>query len=267
MTNPASKKKKKIKPIAKPYLKGNILSRLTVSRGLKLLVYPIIFILLNLFVGAAFSFENIPFLRVALNVVLVGFCVLLVYTSGQNTGYGDITIAEIMYNHDQEGKTVSKQDRDRCYHPLKGAATALIGYLPLLIVALVYALTVKRQDFSLPPLPSWVNGYEEQRDFMLPLQYYGVVEPVTALTILRIIMRLMLYPFINLAGARNADLTLLVDRLAPLELCLPFIGYAVGYLRGRHSRALLHGNIAAADRKKRRKARKTVAKPKKTELV
>ena len=222
---------------------------------------------MNLLVGAEFSFENIPFLRIVLNIELIGFHVLLVYSSGQNTGYGDITIAEIMYNHDQEGKPVSKQDRDRCYHPLKGVATALIGYLPLLILALIYALTVKRQEFTLPPLPSWVSAYEGQNDFMLPLQYYGVTEPFTVAAVLRIIMRLMLYPFINLAGARNADLTLLVDRLAPLELCLPFVGYAIGYLRGRHSRAMLHGNMAAADRKRRRKARKTVARPKKTELV
>ena len=267
MTNPAGKKKKKIKPIKKPYLKGSILSRLTVTRGLKLLVYPIIFILLNLFVGAAFTFENIPFLRVTLNVILLGFCVLLVYTSGQNTGYSDITIAEIMYNHDQEGKPVSQQDRDRCYHPLKGAVTALIGFLPLLIVSLVYALTVKRQEFALPPLPAWVNAYEGQTDFMLPLQYYGVTEPFTAFAALRIVMRLMLYPFINLVGARNADMALLVDRLAPLELCLPFAGYAIGYLRGRYSRAMLHGSIAAADRKRRRKTRKAAPKPRKTELV
>ena len=64
MTNPTGKKKKKIKPIKKPDRKGSVLSRLTVIRGLKLLVYPIIFILLNLFVGAAFTFENIPFLRI-----------------------------------------------------------------------------------------------------------------------------------------------------------------------------------------------------------
>ena len=267
MTNPAAKKKKKIKPIDKPYLKGNILNKLTVFRGLRLLVYPLIFILMNLFVGAAFTFENIPFLRITLNVVLIFFSILLVYSSGQNTGYGDITIAEIMYNHDQEGKTVSKADRDRCYHPLKGVAIAAIGYLPLLIVTLIYALTVKRQEFALPPLPSWVSAYEGQTDFMLPLQYYGNTEPFTVFAALRIIMRLMLYPFINLVGARNSDLTLLVDRLAPLELCLPFVGYAIGYLRGRHSRAMLHGNMAAADRKRRRKARKTVIKQKKTELV
>ena len=97
MSNPANKKKKKIKPIPKPYLKGNAVSGLVVTRGLKLMVYPVIFILINLFVGAAFSFEGSLFLRVLFNVALVLFCGLLLYTNGQNTGYGDITLAEIMY--------------------------------------------------------------------------------------------------------------------------------------------------------------------------
>ena len=253
MSNPANKKKKKIKPIPKPYLKGNAVSGLVVTRGLKLMVYPVIFILINLFVGAAFSFEGSLFLRVLFNVALVLFCGLLLYTNGQNTGYGDITLAEIMYNHVQEGKEVSARDRDRCYHPLKGLTTALVGYLPFLILSLVYALTVKRQQFALPALPSWVGAFEGERDFMLPLQYYQATEPFTAGVVLRVIMRL-----------------LLVDRLSPLALLVPYLGYVVGYLRGRHSRAMLHGSMAAADRKKRRKARMAARKAKaksKTELV
>lgn len=270
MSNPAGKKNKKIKPIAKPYLKGNVMSRLVLIRGLKLMVYPVIFVLINLFVGAPFSFENSAILRVVFNALLVGFCVVLMYNNGQNTGYGDITLAEIMYNHQQEGKPVTDADRDRCFHPLKGVTTALAGFLPLLILTLIYALTAQRQQFSLPGLPAWVGAYESQVDFMRPLSYYQVTEPMSFGVILRVVMRLLLYPWINLVGARNADMTLLVDRLSPILLCLPFIGYAVGYLRGRYSRAMLHGSMAAADRKKRRKARQAARKAKaksKTELV
>ena len=268
MSNPAKKKKKQIKPISKPYLKGNILSRLVVIRGLKLWAYPLIFMLLNLFIGAAFSFEGIPLLRIPLNLILIIFTIMLLFSNGQNTGYGDITLAEIMYNHRQEGKTVSQNDLDRCYHPLKGVVTALIGYLPFLILSLVYALTVQRQQFTLPALPSWVNSYENHSAFILPLQYYQTTEPMTAGMILRLVMRLILYPYINLVGSRDTGMMLMVDRLSPVALLLPYIGYAAGYLRGRNSRAMLHGNIAAADRKRRRKARQQVRKVKsKTELV
>ena len=269
MPNPATRKNaKKVRPIDKPYLRGNMWSGLAVVRGLKLLLYPFVFLLMNLFVGAAFAFEGSLFLRIVLNAVLVMFSIALLFNAGQNAGYGDISFAEIMYNHQQEGKAVSKADKDRCYHPLKGAVTALVGYLPLLILALIFALTAKQQELALPALPSWVSAYDGQTDFIQPLRYYRIVEPVTAGTILQVVMRLLIYPYINMVGARNVNLTLLMDRLSPLTLCLPYIGYAVGYGFGRRSRALLHGNMAAADRKRRRKAKQKAPRQKsKTELV
>ncbi len=271
MSNPGTKKTQKkntIKPIAKPYLKGTVFSRQTVLRGLKLIVYPVIFILINLFVGAAFSFEQSLALRILANALLIGFCGVLLYTNGQNTGYGDISLAEIMYNHRQAGKPVSQSDIDRCYHPLKGFAIALVGFLPVLILSTVYALTVERQAFSLPTLPAWVSNYSGQEDFILPLKYYEADTTVTAGQILRVVMRLLIYPYINIVGARNADGALLMDRLSPLTQSLPYLMYALGYLRGRHSRAMMHGSMAAADRKKRRKANRRAPKQKtKTELV
>ena len=269
MSNPVTgNKKKKIKPIRKPYLKGTLMSRAVVMRALKLMVYPLIFVLINLFIGAAFSFDSSPILRVTLNVALIGFCVLLLFSTGQSAGYDDITIAEIMYTHVQEGKAVTKEERDRCFHPLKGAVTAAIAYVPLLIVTLVYAFTVRRQVFTLPSLPGWVSSYVSQESFMLPLQYYQVNEPITAANILQLVMRLLLYPYINLVGARNAGMVYLMDRLSPLTMSIPFIGYAIGYVFGRRSRAIMHGNIAAADRKRRKKARQKVRKTSgKTELV
>ena len=268
MSNSAFKKKKKIKPIAKPYLRGSVYGRTVLFRGMKLWVYPFIFILFNLFVGAPFSFENSPFLRVVMNGLLIVFCGLLLYSGGQNAGYGDISIAEIMYNHEQEGKPVSAKDRERCYHPLKGAVTALIGCAPWLLIALIYALTAKRQEFTLPVLPNWVGSYSAQASFSAPLQYYSISHPFEIADVLRYVVRLLIYPYINLVGARNADLVLLMDRLSPLTVCLPFTAYAIGYLRGRYSRAMLHGSMAAADRRKRRKARQAERKTKsRPELV
>ena len=264
----ASKKKKTIKPIAKPYLRGTLMGRTVLLRAVKLPLYALIFIAINLFLGAAFSFEGSVFLRVVMNCALIAGCVLLLYSAGQNVGYNDITFAEIMYNHQQEGKPVSPEERDRCYHPLKGAVTAALGYLPLLILALIYALTAQKQVFSLPPLPGWVSGYSDQGDLGTALQYYQSTAPMTAAGLLRIVMRMMIYPYINLVGARSADMTLLMDRLSPLTLSLPYLGYAIGYLRGRHSRAMLHGSMAAADRKKRRRAnRKPARKTENHELV
>lgn len=250
------KKKKTIKPIAKPYLKGPVFCPMLVKRALKLLVYPLIFILINLFVGAVFSFEGSPFLRYLMNGLLIAMTVALLYTNGQSAGYADVSIAEIMYTHQQEGKPVSPAERERCFHPLRGCVTAALAYLPVFILALISALTVQRQTMSLTPLPGWVSSFSYERDFMVPLQYYQETGPVMPSHLLSILMRLMTMPYINLVGARNWDLALLMDRLAPLTLSLPYIGYAIGYLRGRYSRAMMHGSVAAARRKRSRPAKK-----------
>ena len=263
------KKKRQIKPIKKPYLRGNAVSAAAAKRGAKLMVYPLLFIVINLFVGSLFSFEGSVFLRVVMNMLLVFFTMAILFVSGQNAGYGDVTFAEIQYNHEQEGKPVTKQDRDRCYHPLKGVFCALIGVLPALLLAVVYALTVQRQSYALQTLPAWVSSYSMQEEFYLPLSYYQVAAPFNIGSVLTIVMRLMIFPWINLAGARNPDGILLVCRLSPLFVLLPFAGYIIGYLRGRYARAMVHGNIAAADRKKRRKQNRGSRKPrqKNTELV
>ncbi len=263
------KKKKKIKPIAKPYLKGPVFCGLTVQRALKLLCYPLIFMLIHLFIGPVFSFEGSLILRVVMNTLIIVFCIGLMYASGQNTGYADITIAEIMYTHTQEGKPVTDAERERCFHPLRGALTAALSYLPILILAVMYALTAVRQTLTLTALPGWVSGYSYQKEFAAPLQYYMTSDPLTVQQALRIVMRLLIYPYVNLVGARSTDAVLLIDRLAPLTLSLPYIGYAVGYLRGRYSRAMVHGSVAAARRKRGKKVRKPAPRKRKVpeELV
>ena len=82
-------------------------------------------------------------------------------------------------------------------------------------------------------------------------------------------------PFVNIAGANNADALLLVDRLSPLLCLLTPACYGLGYLRGPQLRALVHGNIRQNKRKhnaKERKAREQRAKQmeqknKKKELI
>ena len=68
--------------------------------------------------------------------------------------------------------------------------------------------------------------------------------------------RLLLFPFVNIAGANNADALLLVDRLSPLLCLLTPACYGLGYLRGPQLRALVHGNIRQNKRKHNAKERK-----------
>ena len=259
---PVKGSSKKIKPVYKPYLKGNAVSLLAVKRGLKLLGYALIFMVLNLFVGTVFNFENSPFLRILLNGVLVGVYAMLLYFDGVNTGDGDVAFAEIQYTHQQAGETVSKADRDHCFHPAKGFVTVLFGLLPLVLICLAFALTAQKTTYALQALPSWVSAFSSQEEITAPLAYYNRTVPFAVVDGLRVFVRILLYPYYNMVGMRNADGVLLLDRLSPLLAVLPFLFYGVGYVFGLRSRAMTHGGIAHA-RRRRKKSQSVIAARKK----
>ena len=255
-------KKKKIKPVYKPYLRGNAFSMLVVRRGLRMLGYALIFLVLNLFVGTIFTFENMPFLRIVANAGQLLFYGMLLYSDGLRMGDGDVAFAEIQYDHQQAGETIGKPERDRCFHPLKGLLTVLIGLLPVIVLCAVYGLQAKKNTYALQALPEWVSAFSSREEVMAPLAYYSRSVPFTVLDGLKVIVRLLLYPFYNLAGPRNDEAILLIDRLSALLVLLPFLPYAVGYVMGVRSRAMTHGGLVHARRvRKRGQNRKVQKKP------
>ena len=65
-----------------------------------------------------------------------------------------------------------------------------------------------------------------------------------------------LLPYINIITAENIQGLLLLDRISPVLLLLPALGYMAGYLRGPVSRSYTHGSIAANTRRHKRKQKK-----------
>ena len=255
--NTKKKAKKKITLVQKPFLRGCAWSGYAVKAGFRLLMYEILFIFLNLLIGSTLSFETSTFLRIATNLVLVAAYGGLVYMNGARAGDSDVAFAEIAYGRKESGKNVAKSDLNRCYHPAKGFVSVLTGTGILLLVALVYALCATKQTYSLQTLPSWVSSYSSsQQEIGLALSYYSIQRAVQLEDILRPFIRICIWPFVNIAGARNYDALLLVDRLSPLIILLPYLFYAFGYLQGPRSRAMLHGSIATDKKRRIRKEKK-----------
>ena len=107
------------------------------------------------------------------NGILVGVYAMLLYFDGLNVGDGDVAFAEIQYTHQQAGETISKADKDRCYHPVKGFVTVLCGLLPLVLICLAFALTARKATYTLQALPGWVSAFSSQEEIAAPLAYYG----------------------------------------------------------------------------------------------
>lgn len=257
MQDKAKKKSKQKKMVFKPYKTGRPFSKYVVKEGLKLFCYFILFAILYLLLGAVLSFES-DFLRWTANILLVLACGAITYVNGARLGEKEAALGEIAYAREQSGKTVDEKDVERCYHPLKGFLILLVAILPVLLLTVPFALSAQKAVYALQPLPSWVEDYFSQSAIREPLRYYGVTYNAGFIDYLRIVVRMLILPFANIATPDNADALLWVDRLSPLLAILPALGFPFGYLTGPRARAMVHGDIAVGLRRARKKQQKAV---------
>lgn len=248
-------KAKKPSLVYKPFLQGRPVSALAAKRGLKVLVYLLAFMLLYLFIGQALMFDSLP-LRLLLNIAALLAVAGLMYNDGAKAGMDDVAFAEIALQRQQNGRELSKQDLDRCFHPLKGFFTAFVGVLPLLLVAIALSVTAERLVYQLGGLPSWLQGFERRADVGQALAYYQEPTKFGFVDVLRVIVRLSIFPFVNMVGPDSPDAMLLLERLSPLLVCLLPLAYGIGYTQGRTLRAKVHGAIKSDTRRRVQRQRR-----------
>lgn len=263
VTNTAKKSKPARLQIKKPYLRGHAVSALAAKRGGRILVYLVLSAVMYFFLGQLMVID-VPWLRIVVNLVVVIAFSGLMYSGGARVGEGDVSFAEIAHSRREAGKQPTKEELDRCFHPMKGFFTVLAGALPVVLLCLVYAFLAVKDVYSLGPLPSWLGAYESRTDIGLALAHYHDHAGVGAVDFLRLLVRLLVFPFVNMVGARNADALLVVERLSPLLVMIAPMFYGVGYLRGEAYRSLVHGGIASNAKRAARKQRKR-QQPKKQE--
>ena len=271
MQNQQKKKKAKQPLIYKPYLKGNWHDGAAARRGVGLMLYYLLFGFLFVVAGSALNFGGTA-VRVTMNILMILVCAAILYMNAAKLGESEVAFAEIALARQNAGKTIDKKDRERCFHPLKGVFIALIAAIPLLLLAVPHALTSVKRVYSLQLLPNWVSGYANQSEISVPLSYYQQQTSITALDILHMIVRILIFPFVNIATTDNADALLFVDRLSPLLVLCPLLGYPLGYLTGPRARAMVHGDISTSNsrhqrRKLKAQKRRQARQPKKNELV
>lgn len=247
---------------AKPYHRGHAVSGYAARRGLRVLILSLISVVLYLFFG-----QLLVSLKGVWQLLLNGAVLLAVggylYMEGGSAGEDDVAFGEIVYTRMENGQAPSAQDEARCYHPLKGFFSVLVGMLPLLLPALLFAFIATKQVYHLGSLPSWVAALERHSEVGLALQYYHQPQPVGLENILRIGVRLLLLPYVSLFGAGDAGRMLIMERLSPILLCIVPTFFGVGYLSGPARRARVHADIARG--KKRRAVREKKDRQKRRE--
>lgn len=250
-----AKREKPVQPVIKPILTGSWHGADAVKLGFKMMLSLVFVSFLYLILSLLLSFDAL-ILRIASALILVFAAFSYLYYSGIAVGVGDASYAEIMYLRQAEGKTVTDADRARCYHPAKGFFAAMLGALPFVLIALVFALIAKPSTYTLGVLPSWLTGYTRQSGIGDALAYYGQNEGMTLYTVLKVIVRSMTMPFINVGVKLGTVATLWTERLTPLWVLIAPLGYGFGYRQGLKQRIQINTGIAIGDRRKKRRESK-----------
>jgi len=246
---------KQIKPVVKPYMRGSWHGKDATRKGVRM-IFSILFIsFLYFLLGLMLSFDALA-LRAVTSVILVVFAASYMYFQGVSSGEADTAIAEIMYQHEQDGQTVVPIDRDRCFHPGKGFYEILIALIPYLILTLIFAVLTKPLYYSLGVLPSWVDTPAQQTHVSEALAYYSVYDSSLFMSILRIAARSITMPFINVSLLMDTNAVLWAERLTPLWVSVAPVAYAFGYLQGPKMRIKVNTGIKIGVHNKKRKARK-----------
>ena len=250
-----NKQKKVITPVSKPFLRGDALDSATGKAALSFLAIWLIAVFMCLIVCLVALPDNAT-LRIVINLVIEGLVLMIFYASGASRGTDAVSRSEIMYQRQEAGHEVSGKDRSLCFHTLKGFVNGLIGTLPLLIPAVVLALTAQKIMTSAGTLPSWISNYQNRSEVGDALISYTVQAPMTLTDICRTAVRVLLMPLVSMVGAENKDALLLLERLSPLAMLLPAIAYGLGYTRGPMQRTRVHTEIAQNIRKRKKKERR-----------
>lgn len=223
--------------------------------GLKMMLRMLVVTLVYVIVSILFSFDALV-LRILTGLLLVGSAWFYLYAGGLQAGVSDAAFGEIMFSRQMEGKTILPAEKARCFHPAKGFWIVLIGVLPFVCLTCVYAVQAIPERYTLGLLPDWLKGAAQQQTLGEALRYYDSREGLSALAILRIVVRALVMPFINVAVKVGGDATLWAERLSPLWVLLAPLGYGFGYTQGKKQRSKIHASIAAGVQKKLRRERR-----------
>ncbi len=203
---------------------------------------------------------------VAIRVPVIGLLIAaagyLMFMDGSYRGEKDCLMGETLDKLARKGSyEPSKAEEAKRFSRMKGIASAALGALPLVLIAVVVAVTAEPYAYALQDLPGWLNSYMNRAEVAEPLQYLrNVTVTATVVDYLRVGVRFVLFPYIGLMGTMSDAASLLFDQLSPLlVLIMPMI-CAIGYQFGPSRRAKNAKAIEEAKNKPRKRLKKAAAK-------
>ena len=247
-------KKKPVKVFTKPYLNGGIFDENSLKNILKFFGMLVMFFLVGLIVSLMSGFGGSQVISVIFNTLVILLLLYISMTQGMRLGTEAVARGEILYQRKEKGEEMTENERKLSFHPAKGFIIGLLGSLPFLILAVVYACMARRVITSIGMLPSVANNMIHRSEIGDPLTpTYTELPASDAVDIMRPIVRACLMPVYQMADTDDKSLLLTLDRLSPLMILFPGIMYGIGYLLGKNERTRVHTRIEENRRLRKRR--------------
>lgn len=198
----------------------------------------------------------------ALRMPLVGILIIaagfLFYSEGSYRGERDCAMSETLDKLEAKGDyKATDAENGKRFARIKGVLSALIGAAPVVIMAIIVAITAKPYVYTLQDLPAWLTPYLDRPEVGGALDYMQLdAVRATVTDYLRIAVRFLLFPYIGFLGTLTDDMSLIFDRVSPLlALLMPALS-AIGYQFGPQRRKKAVEMVEKAKNTPRRRLKK-----------
>lgn len=253
-TKPVKAGGKKAKKKAPLRLANHYLSE---ARGIagKMVVIAIVLVVLGLMSSALQGIESMLW-RSVISAVMIFAVLAYFFSEGLAKGAFDAANSRQIAKLEKDGHAISANMDASCYHPLKVVAGLALFFAVPLALAAYLAVITKPYTYALQDLPTWMSAnYAMREDVFAPLSAYTHMQAVSASEWVRVIVRLLIMPYINLFED-PMRMVQLIDRLSPVMMLSYPLSYFVGYLFGPRSDAKLKTQQKKAKRAAVRKQQK-----------
>ncbi len=234
---------------AKPFLSGSPTDENSFRQAIGFLGTLLLVAFMSFLVCSMTGVQSV-FLRILINTAIEALILLIFFSRGVQLGTDATARGEILYQHVEKGLPASQSEKKIPFHILKGFMIGFLGSFLFFVLALFLAFTARKQMTGPGTLPSWTEGYMHRSEIGGALVAYTNPSALNFTDIIRIIVRMLIMPFVSMAGTENKDLLLTVERISPLLVLLPALSYGIGYLQGPSRRKLIHSEIVSNNRKR-----------------
>lgn len=232
-------------------LEFNISWTITWRRALKIFLISLIYVFFSIIFVQVTFVDNYIIKSLVNSAIFIVFLTIL-YSEGVKNGESDSAFSEIMDSKRKNGMTVLKSESVKCFNTKRSFFEAYFAFWLFVIISIALSIFTKENYFESLVKPGWLKAYNKTEQFLL-LSLFDYGHKFALLDFVRLITRLILFPFFNLFSNENIHAVFILEKLSPLIMLTLPLSYVFGYTKGPKKRREIKDTILKGNQRKHKK--------------